>query len=356
MGKPKKARSRPRKRLDTSAVKPLNPLTQLAGDRKRGRRTIADNHLLGARNGLLSFFEGVWHEVGWQLLEIRKQGTGTMDDVRKMFEVVRSKPAYRDNPAYHWADCFLRGLPQAAQDKERRANRIRVGALYTEIQRMRNQQQEFQSTSAYAEIAVQQAGENEKELIQSDAKKKKARLEELNENLHRTENEARELDNLTRGQETHFYCSQLLEFLCKGKYAVKPFPLANSLAGLPEMGWRQSLARCSRMPKSWTSVRYPYGILEAVSKIWNRRFKNPHVEITDLFHTEIPKLRKKDEEARSYLSEGWRDLRMAIEQCSKDGHAEGFVPYAITGQFVSNQSRPKNQAERILEEHERLPT
>jgi hypothetical protein len=378
MKKRKKARERPQKTLDSSAQKGLlkskKKLTrgrateetggqdfvaqkvQTSEVRKRGRRTIGDNFLLGARNGLLSFFEQVWHEIGWQLLQIRRQGTGTMDDVRNVFEAVRSKPAYRDKPDHHWADCFLRGLPQAATDKERRANRIKAAALHSQIQKMRSQQQELEYTSAYAETAVQQAGENEKEIIQSDANQKKARLEELKENLRRTEAESNELDKMMRERETYFYCSQLLDFLCKGKYAVKPLPLANSLAGLVDMGWRQSLARCSKMPRSSFHVHYPYGVLEAISRIWKRRTKNPELSMTDLFHAEIPKLRKQDREARTYLAEGWRDLRMAIAECSSAKHNDDFMPYAITQAFVNNRSRSKTQAEQILDEHDKLPS
>jgi hypothetical protein len=47
---------------------------------------------------------------------------------------------------------------------------------------------------------------------------------------------------------------------------------------------------------------------------------------------------------------------MALEECSKAEHSDGFMPYAITRAFLRNQSRPKNQAEQILAEHEKLPT
>lgn len=68
------------------------------------------------------------------------------------------------------------------------------------------------------------------------------------------------------------------------------------------------------------------------------------------------KLRKKHGEARTYLSEGWRDLRMAIDQCSKEPQDASFMPYAITKALVNNRARTKNQAEQILDEHEKLPT
>jgi hypothetical protein len=354
--KRKKTQKKQRKTLDTSAPKRPNPLAKPTGEGKRGRRTIQDNDLVGARNGWLAFFEKVWHEIGWQLIEIRSQEAATIDDVRMVFESLRSKPSFQNTPGFHWTIFFLQGVPEVAKRTELRTNRIKSIALSYQVQKMRSQEEELKSTAAYAEIAVQQAREEDREVILSDAKEKKRHLQEFTEKLAKTESERSNYEKKVREQETHLYCAELLGFLCKGKYAVKPLPLANSLAGLPHMGWRQSLARCSKMPPTFSQVQYPYGIVRAILKIWKRRSKNPDLTLTDLFRAEIPKLRKPNSEARTYLSEGWRDLRMAIERLSKEGPSDSSMPYAITGAFVSNQARAKNHAERILAERERLLT
>jgi hypothetical protein len=348
--KSKRSQKRGYKQLDTSRTDRRNSLDEPTGKRKRGRRTTNDNYLLGARNGWLAFFEKTWHQIGWHLLQIRQQETGTHDDIRRIFEAVRG------GPGFHWADFFLRGVPQAAKGTERRANNKRAVALQYEIQKMRSQEQKLESTCAYAESAVKLAGASERGIIELDANQKKERLRKLRNKLRIAENESKELEQKVREEETHFYCSELLGFLLTGKYAVKPLPLANSLAGLPLMGWRQSLARCSKEPPTFSQVQYPYGIVRAILKIWRRRAKNPDLALTDLFRAEIPKLRKPNGEARTYLSEGWRDLRMAVELCSREKHPNNFMPYAITRAFVSNRARSKNHAEQILEEHERLPT
>src|SRR6266850_2512806 len=59
---------------------------------KRGRPTIPDNFLLGARNGWASLLEESWPEIGWSLLQIRERPTSTIDDVRKAFQPVKEKP------------------------------------------------------------------------------------------------------------------------------------------------------------------------------------------------------------------------------------------------------------------------
>lgn len=323
-------------------------LLTLAERPKRGRRTTANNFLVGARNGWLYFFQGFWHEIGWYLLQIRERGSSTIDEIRSVVEPVRAKGNGQ------LANCFLRGSPQSSEGKERRSNRKRLSSLHIEIQRMQNERQELETNCGYAQTALKDVHEQYRDAIEAELEEKRRRLQELTQNLRTAEDEGKHLEETICNQESHFYCSQLLDFLCKGKYAVKPLPLANSLAGSPIMGWRQSLARCSKMPKSSSYVQYPYGIWEAISKIWKSRSTNTQLSAIDLFRTKIPKLPKKSAETRSYLSEGWRDLRMAIEQCSKEAHSDGFMPYALTGAFVKNRSRPKSQAEQILEQREKL--
>jgi hypothetical protein len=324
-------------------VEPQNPEKP-----KRGRRTTADNFLVGFRNGWHSLLERFWHEIGWSLLEIRRRRTGTLDEIRKIFEPLQGKPnCYR-------ADCFLRGSPQPVEGKELRINWKKASKLHDEIQRMHSQRQEMEFSCAQAESALKVANEQEKDAIAAEVDKRKGRLRELIENLQRAETESKELDTKVHDQETYVYCSQLLNILCNGKYAVEPFALSNALAGSPEIGWRQSLARCAKMQKSSAYPQYPYGIFLAISQIWQRKSRHPQLSVIELFRAEIPKIRKKNGETYSYLSEGWRDLRMALEECSKAEHSDEFMPYAITRAFLKNQSRSKTQADQIMDEHEKL--
>lgn len=315
---------------------------------KRGRRTIAENFLVGGRNNWHSFLERYWHEIGWPFLEIRRCRTTTMEEIRRIFEPLQGKQNT------YCADNFLRGDPQAVTAKELRANRIKASKLHYEIQNMHSQRQEIEFSCAIAENALKDTCEEYREAIETEAKQRKERLRELNANLQVAQARSSELDKMVRGQETWFYCSQLLAYLCKGNYAVRPFALANAFAGSPVMGWRQSLARCAKMPRSSIYREYPYNIFLVISRIWRRRSKYVHLSPTELFKAEIPKLRKGGGESYSYLSEGWRDLCLAIVECSKAGHGDKFMPFALTQAFLKYRSRSKSQADQIMDEREKL--
>jgi hypothetical protein len=326
-------------------AEPLNPENP-----RRGRRTTPDNFLVSGLNNWHSFLERNWHEIGWSLLEIRRHRTATMEGIRKILEPLQGKP---NN---YCADNFLRGFPQAVTAKELRANRIKDSKLHYEVQAMQSQRQELERLCAYAESAVRVAEEQVKEAIETEAKERKERLQELNANLQKAQAESNELDAKVRDQETYFYCSQLLAYLCKGNYAVEPFVLARAFAGSPLMGWRQSLARCARMPGNSSFPLYPFGIFLAISRIWKRRAKDAHLSPTELFKAEILKLCRGNGESYSYLSDGWRDLCLAILECSKAGHSDEFMPYALTQAFLKYQSRSKTSADQILDEREKLTT
>jgi hypothetical protein len=220
---------------------------------------------------------------------------------------------------------------------------------------MHSQREELVRSCIDAENALKQVSEQDSEDIQAECNHRRERLLQLEENLRRTESTSKELDKKVLDQETYWYCSQLLDFLCgKKKYAMEALNLANALAGLPHMGWRESFARCSKMPRCSPFAQLPYQVFEVVSRIWRRRPKDLQGPPTEFFRVQILKLPKKDGGIRALVARAWRDLRLAIEQCWKEQHSEESMPCAITSAFVENYLRPKTPAEGIRHENEML--
>ncbi|HEV2489122.1 MAG TPA: hypothetical protein VGT03_04885 [Candidatus Acidoferrales bacterium] len=330
-------------------------LTSGQQKRKRGRPTIQDNSLLGIRNHWKSFFEQCWPEVGWPLLCIRKRRSSTVEDVRKAFEIVRGKP-HCDS-----AEVFLRGSPVQTTRKELLSNRIRSNNLHYGIQRLQSERPQLQLACTEVENALKDASTEDKERIQAELNRRREELRRLEERLSKAENEIIDLDKNVRDQHVFWYCSQLLAFLhCRRvarsaspRYALNPLNLANSLAGLDQMGWRQSHRRCSAMWEE-SFVQLSYRIFLTISRIWNRRAREFHETPVDFFRAELLRLSKKDGEGRDFLCEKWRDLRMAIEESWNPKHPSAFIPYAITSAFFRNLYRVKSSVDRVLEGQERL--
>jgi hypothetical protein len=316
---------------------------------KRGRpTTIADNHLLGARNQWAALLEESWPEIGWSLLKIRKDPTSTMEDVRKAFQPVREKP---HNPGL--AQAFYRETVEASTPTEVRRNRARVGGLKAEIHHRGARLNDIERSIRDLEEAQKIAPPEKRNVVQEEIARRQQTLLQLQRDINRVTIECDALDKKSLAQEAYVYASELLDFLrSRGRYTVNPHSVANALAGLPNVGWRQSHLRCSQMP--YQQAGHHYQVLEVIVKMWKRRRGESKESLIELFKTGLPKLPKKLGYTRDFLLENWRDLRLAIEECLSTKHEEGEAPYALTSIFLRNTTPQKNALESMSAEQERL--
>lgn len=314
---------------------------------KGGRPTIADNLLLGSRNQWRSFFEQCWHDIGWPLLQIRRRRNSTLKDVQQVFKTVEGK-AYCDH-----AMAFLRGEPQETTVMMLREQRIASSNLRFELQDMQRAHPELQQACAVAQSAAEQAGENYKVPIQLEAAHRRKVSNRHARKIKAKETKCLALECTVRNQETYLYCYELLDFLRSRRYAVNPISLANALAGLPDMRWRQSVARCSDMPTD-AGTQHPHAVFQLIDRLIRRIGARRGKFAANSFQMELMKLPKKERYPRDFLCNQWRDLRLAIEEVCKTKHERGFTPYAVTSAFLRNVARQKTSVDSVLDAEEKL--
>jgi hypothetical protein len=316
---------------------------------KRGRPTIPDNQLLGARNQWASLLEESWPEIGWPLVLIRKQLTSTIEDVRKAFQPVKEKP---HNSGL--ANAFYRETVEIATPAEVRKNRVRVGELQAEIHHGEARLNDIQRSIWDVEGALKIAPLEERNAVQEEIARRGQALLQLQGQINQLKIESDGLDKKSLAQEAYVYASELLNFLHSGRRAVNPKNVANALAGLPMMGWRQSHLRCSQMPSE--QPRLHYKVLEVILKMWKRRRGESKESLTEFFETRLPKLPKKLGYTRDFLLENRRDLRLAIEECLSREHEDDETAYVLASIFMRNTRRQKNSFEQMLADQEKLKT
>ncbi len=314
---------------------------------KRGRPTIPDNFLLGARNQWASLLEESWPEIGWLLLQIRERPTSTIDDVREAFRPVKEKP---HNSGL--ATAFYRETVESATPAEVHKNRKRVGELQAEVHHGGTKLNDIQRSIRDVEEALKIAPVEDRNTFQEEMTRRQQALLQLQSEISRLTIERDTLDKKSLAQEAYVYASELLDFLLSGRRAVNAKNVANALAGLPMMGWRQSHLRCSRMPLN--EPRLHYQVLAVILKLWKRRRGESKESLTEFFKTQLPKLPKKFGYTRDFLLESWRDLRLAIEECLSRQHEDGEAPYALTSVFMRNTRNQKSTLERMQAEQEKL--
>jgi diguanylate cyclase (GGDEF)-like protein len=312
-----------------------------------GRRTIPDNFLLGARNAWAALLEESWPEIGSSLLCIRDRPSSTIEDVKKTFEPVKRNP---HNPGL--AAGFYHESAETATAADIRMNREKLGKLQAQIHHTQAKHDELERSSREAEAALTGASPGDEQTIREEATRRLKCLHQVGDDLIKLQSEGDVLDKQLRDQEAFVSRSELLDFLLCEKYAVTPRNLANAVAGLPSMKWRQSVSRCSTMP--FNEPYLHYRVFETISKIWgdqSQEFEDPPVR---LFRTKLLKLSKKAGYARQFLCDNWNDLRLAIEECWKSKQSRESIPFVVTSVFMRNATKQKNPVERILAEREKL--
>jgi hypothetical protein len=326
-------------------------VTTLSEKPKRGRPTTPDNLLLGTRNAWVALLEESWPEIGWQMRRIRARRKGNIEDIRKLFEPVKQNIHNSDLPA-----SFYRRSTESAKPSETLKNRKRVGQLDAQILQTQAQRDEQQRSSQTAEAALKQSSPGHRDTIQNEATKRLLGLTKIEDDLKTLQSERDALEKKLRDQEAYVNRSELLEFLLsRGRYAIKPRNVADALAGLPGMKWRQSYTRCSHMPRD-ADARPTYRVFEVISHIWDRRPQEFEAPPIDFFRSELLKHPQKSDSTRQFMQQRWSDLKLAIEDCWNSVRDPLSIPSVITAIFMRNVSRQKNPAEQILAELESLET
>ncbi|HEV2315358.1 MAG TPA: hypothetical protein VGR94_08645 [Candidatus Acidoferrales bacterium] len=329
--------------IDIVSDEPQKPL-------KGGRPTIPDDLLLDSRNQWQPFFGQCWPEIDWPLSQIRKRRKSTIKDVQRVFEEVRHKPLCDH------AKIFLRGEPQRTTVEVLRKQTKASSKLRYEVQDMQNKRPELQRLCLEAANALSQASEAENATIQAELVRRIHAVKEHEGRFDAKERECIALEKQVRDGEVYLYCSELLDFLRskgKRKRAMTPTNLANALAGLPYMRWRQSEARCSKMPAN-SFKPYPYAVFQLIKRLLRRTGAKRGKSLLGAFRAELLKLPKKENYPRDSICEQWRDFRLAIEEVSKSKHQSGFIPNAITSEFLRNVSRQKTSVDNVLDAQEKL--
>lgn len=313
-----------------------------------GRPTIGDDSLLGSRIRWLSFFEECWPDVGWPLRRIRKRRASTLTDVQKIFEPIRGKQRCE------WAsNLFLGGLSAVSVSPEQLIRRrTESSKLCFEVQDMQTEIHKLERSLREATNALSQSNGEDRTTVATEVRRRAQlvwKIRQIEVPVRRRDCGEREAQ--IRAGETYIYCSELLDFLQgKRRPALTPMNLANALAGLPDMRWRQSDARCSKMREKKHNPLHPYAIFLTIQLLCELVTGKRGQSRADSFRVALARLPQNYH--RDLLCSRWRDLRLAIEEVFSGKPEAGFVPYVLTSAYLRNANRLKTPLDNVLDAKE----
>jgi len=169
------------------------PVSVFVEKPKRGRPTIADDYLQGARNEWAALLEETWSEVGRSLLSVESRVDTTIDDVHEAFDPVKHHP-HNSGIAQH----FYQNSFEVATPADVRKNGKQLGDLQAEIIKMQAKHDELQRACLEAETALRNANPTEKEAVQEVGKRRLESLQRNEEDLKKLQSEHDALDRKLR--------------------------------------------------------------------------------------------------------------------------------------------------------------
>jgi hypothetical protein len=192
---------------------------------------------------------------------------------------------------------------------------------------------------------------------------KKKRLKALKETKAKRKSqyaEADELDRLYQDQAAGFARNDILRFFAERRAHHHPRQVARAIAGLPEMGCRDSFRKSEKFPFEG-QPHINFQVFEVIDKACtNRKPRNPLplLQLVDQQIKRVPKTipyceRRVPNYLLRFLQENRRHLEEAIRMCEsgKQQPQPGELPYIVTVRFLENIATPKTDLERILSQN-----
>jgi len=318
-------------------------------DSKPGRgRPIAidDGKLLGAREHLVGLFEQTWADVSEHFPRIRKP------------KDVRDAVCVWDNPNqstgdHYIAKCLLRPSSIPATKKSLSATRIELGKLSEVLRHAYDTQQNCQRDLDTAQRALgDRLSEDDKAKVLDQISRRGQKLSQAKTEYEILRNKEGELQERLLDGQAGFARAEFFRFCRSKRYRLTPLNLANALAGLPYIGWRQSAARCKKHPstqENGQSIQIFQAIEQIVRSCVRRSDLIKHAE------TWLSDRKTKKSLGPSELRKKWYYLRWSIKTVleTEPRVSSRGLPFAITREYWKRTSRPSN-VDALFEEDERI--
>jgi len=309
---------------------------------------ISDGRLSSRRNELFEALGRHWGKLGWELKTVRS--------AREVGVVLSSLtglyPFLFDLP-------FLKKITvTSANAEDLRKVRRRSLSIDEALRAARSDltKQEELVTEAQKALAQAQAGELQEaiDVVTAELTTRKEKLKKLQSRLRKVNSERESLRAELKNLGACYAETEVFKLIQSRNYRLTPKTFANAMAGLPYIGWRQSLKRCAKIPLRLMPSGL-YCVFEAVCYILNRASrplaKNDPLELFEKGISTLPK-RGNYEFAQEYLLKNWIHLKKALTNTWYSRFHPGELPHRITAAFEESMRHPPTVLERLLAEKE----
>ena len=311
---------------------------------RRGRKVaIEDGPLWTCRDSLVGLLETTWADVGDKLPRIKKPGD--------VYEALRVWEQDNRHDLLYVTQALLRSSGSPATIKSLNEKRRRMRALNVSTN---NASEYLRKCCASVETAVRAFNvpcpENERAIIDEILKERAIAVAHAANAHLALKVQQEEMAEHIRDCEAYFARAEVSRFCKSKRYRLTPLNTADAIAGLPEIGWRQTAKRCKQKACSGSgggSIQ----VFETIRRIVESCARKPEL----LRHAErwLRAQRRTKSFGTSNLQENWYYLRLSIKSALEAGIRSRDLPFAITREYWKRRYHPTNP-DMLFAEEERI--
>lgn len=312
--------------------------------RPRGRPSeLSDPQLHNRRDQLVQIFESTWGEIGWELLRCKKA-----DDLIRIFAPVAAPGSWIRDAMMVF--CHPSSEPgSGASPRKLRAERQ---ALAEPIRAADESNRRAEGQLQQVNWALTQAHGRSRRIVKRARKKRRKEAWKAAQQYRSLYNSESRLKTRLRDLESNFARQEILRFLKSKRYALTPLSLAGAAAGLPYMGWRQSMRRNAKAPCAIATGRM-YQIFKAIRYLVTNANKKTENGLVISFEDCIPSLPNRYQLPKAELADKWFYLERALRQAYRTKPHPKALPFEITKRYFK-QLESQSQVDMVLAEQARL--
>jgi hypothetical protein len=312
---------------------------------RRGRHTaLSDAQLQNRRDQFVQIFEGEWGQIGWGLQRCRKT-----EDLFLIFSPLMGNQSWISQVIEVFCrpcleEFFAPTLRKLRYERRRIAGSVRVA---DETDRILEQQLQR------VNWAFEQAQGRSYRIVKRARKQKRKEFWKGWRKHRDLAAKGKSLEGRIKDLEGSFAREELVRFIKSKRYELTPLHIANAVAGIPHMGWRQSMRRTSISPSRIADGR-PYQIFKAIRYLVETSTMGTTEGLVKGFRDGIrSSLRSRYKLAREELAKNWFYLERAIHQSLRAKAQRKTLPFEMTKRYFNN-IRSLSHVDMVLAEQARI--
>jgi hypothetical protein len=312
--------------------------------RPRGRPTgLSDPQLHNRRDQLVQILEGTWSEIGWELQRCKKA-----DNLISIFASVAAPGSW----FHDVMSIFCRSSREPASAATLRKVRGEWRALAEPIRDADESNRLAEEQLQQVIWALTQAHGSSRRIVKRARKKRRKAAWKAVQQYRTLYAMDRRLEERLKELESSFARQEIVYFLKSKRYTLKPLSLANAAAGLPYMGWRQSMRRSTKASCKVANGRM-YQIFKAIRYLARNANKKTETGLVITFEDCIPSLPSRYQLAKAELSKNWFYLERALRQSHRTELHSKPLHFEITKRYF-NLLQSQSQVDTVLADQGRL--